>query len=201
MSSKKFAVFSGFIALIMVITPTAFAEGPVALPADPVTVSGDQQAESKNTNETQWAWGEVTNLDAQAKTITLKYLDYETDQEKELVLSVDEKTTFENINNFEGIKIKDTLSIDYTTGSDGKNIAKNINFEKSDSSPAAVAPAAENTQPAQIAVAPVADASAQVTVPAAQVSVPVETPAPAAAPASEAPASEAPAAQDSQAQQ
>lgn len=181
MSAKKFAVFSGFIALIMVITSTAFAKSPVALPADPVTVSGDQQAEPKNTNETQWAWGEVTNLDAQAKTITLKYLDYETDQEKELVLSVDEKTAFENINNFEGIKIKDTLSIDYTTGSDGKNIAKNISFEKSDSSPAAVAP----------------DPATQVSAPeAAQPTVMPET-----VTEIPAPASEAPAAQDSQVQQ
>ncbi len=148
MNSKKFAFLSGFIILIMVTTLIAFAEEPVTAPAGSPAAPVDQQAAPKTENETQWAWGEVTNLDAQAKTLTLKYLDYETDQEKDLVLTVDEKTVFENIKSFDEIKINDTLSIDYTVGADGKNIAKNINFEKPDSSPAAPAQAAENTQPA-----------------------------------------------------
>lgn len=140
MNSKKFALLSGFIILNIVTTLVAFAEEPAAVPAE-------QQAAPKSENEMQWAWGEVTNLDAQAKTLTLKYLDYETDQEKDLVLTVDEKTTFENIKSLDEIKINDTLSIDYTVGPDGKNTAKNINFEKPDSSPAAPAQEAENTQP------------------------------------------------------
>ena len=155
MNFRKFAVLSGFIILIMITTLIAFAEEPVAAPADSAAVPVDQQAAPKSENETQWAWGEVTNLDLQAKTLTLKYLDYETDQEKDLILAVDEKTVFENIKSLDEIKINDTLSIDYLVGADGKNIAKNINFEKPDSSPAAPAQAVENTKPADLSPVPV----------------------------------------------
>lgn len=190
MNFKKFTVLSGFIILSMVITLIAFAEEPIAAPVDSAAAPVDQQAAPKSGNETQWAWGEVTNLDAQAKTLTLKYLDYETDQEKDLVLAVDEKTVFENIKSLDEIKINDTLSIDYAVGSDGKNIAKNINFEKPDSSPVASAQAAENTKPADLTPAPVAASQ-----PAAQ---PAEAPTGSSAPATPVPAETAPAAGQAQ---
>jgi len=120
MNHKKPIFLSVFIILIMVTTLIAFADEPAVTSATPVS------------SDTQWAWGEVTNLDNQAKTFTLKYLDYETDQEKELILAIDDKTTFENIKSLDEIKIKDTLSIDYVVGADNKNIAKNISFEKPD---------------------------------------------------------------------
>jgi hypothetical protein len=132
MDFKKVAVLAGFVILIMLIPLITFAEETAVVSEDPV-VTSDQQAVAQNENDTQWAWGEVTNVDNQAKTFTLKYLDYEADQEKELVLTVDEKTTFENIKGFDEIKIKDTLSIDYLVGVDNKNIAKNVSFEKPDS--------------------------------------------------------------------
>lgn len=218
MNLKRATVFSIFIILIMVVTLIAFAEEPIMAPADSTAVSSDQQVAPKNTNETQWAWGEVTNLDVQAKTLTLKYLDYETDQEKDLVLTVNEKTTFENIKSLDEIKIKDTLSIDYMLGVDGNNIAKNINFEKTDSSPIAVTQAAENTKPAEMAQSVTDDRSMQVAAPvqmpaSAQVSVPEVvqptvqpgTVTESSAPATEAPAQPvslpAPAAQESQTQQ
>jgi len=178
MNFKKFAGLSGFIILTMVITLIAFAEEPVAAPAAAV----DQQAAPKTENETQWAWGEVTNLDPQAKTLTLKYLDYETDQEKDLVLAVDEKTVFENIKSFDEIKVNDTLSIDYMVAADGKNIAKNINFEKPDSSPASPAPAVENTKPVDLTpAAVVAQPAAQPAEAASGSSAPANAAAPAEA--------------------
>jgi len=131
MNSKKFMFLSGFIVLILVTTFIAFAEESTVTSTSPIVAAADQQGASKS-GDTQWAWGEVTNLDAQAKTFTLKYLDYETDQEKELVLAIDDKTTFENIKSLDEIKIKDTLSIDYAVGIDNKNIAKNISLEKPD---------------------------------------------------------------------
>ncbi|MDO8489719.1 MAG: hypothetical protein Q7S42_06425, partial [Candidatus Omnitrophota bacterium] len=133
MSLKKLTFLSGFIIFSMVITFAVFAEEPVVAPTDATVISSDQQVAPKNISETQWAWGEVTNIDVLVKTLTLKYLDYETDQEKELILTVDEKTAFENIKSLDEVKIKDTLSVDYMVGADGKNIAKNINFEKPDS--------------------------------------------------------------------
>lgn len=130
MSYKKVVILTGFIILNIIATLTVFAEEPNAAPAQDI-------------NQTQWAWGEVTVLDAQGKTITLKYLDYETDQEKDLVLAVDEKTNFENIASLNEIKVKDTLSVDYITASDGSNTARNINFEKPSSQATAVVPVAD----------------------------------------------------------
>jgi hypothetical protein len=149
MSFKKFVVLAGFVILVMFTTLFTFAQETITAPADSVVVTSEQQAVTPNENDTQWAWGEVTNVDNQAKSFTLKYLDYEADQEKELVINVDEKTTFENIQGFENIKIKDTLSIDYIVESGNKNIAKNISFEKPDSSSSASVQAIENTKAAE----------------------------------------------------
>jgi hypothetical protein len=80
--------------------------------------------------EPQWLWGEVETVNAQAKTIQVKYLDYDTDIEKELVLTVDAKTKFENAKGLEDIKTQDTVSVDYFTGSDGVNLAVAVSLEK-----------------------------------------------------------------------
>jgi len=80
--------------------------------------------------ETQWIWGEVVSVDTAAKKILVKYLDYETDSEKEINIDVDGKTTYENIKSVDEIKPQDTLSIDYIINPDGRNIAKNISVEK-----------------------------------------------------------------------
>ncbi len=80
--------------------------------------------------ETQWIWGEVVSVDTAAKKILVKYLDYETDTEKEINIVVDDKTTYENVKSVDEIKPQDTLSIDYIINPDGRNIAKNISIEK-----------------------------------------------------------------------
>jgi len=171
MNFKKFIVL---VVLLMVSTLLAFAEEPVVFPAD-MTASSDQQGAIKNTNDAQWAWGEVTNVDAQAKTLTLKYLDYETDQEKDLVLMIDENTVFENIKGFDEIKVKDTLSIDYMITAEGNNLAKNINFEQPDATPIDSVPLTQEIKPeiltpvAQEPVVPIEIATATVPVEAAPV--------------------------------
>jgi len=144
MNLKKIVVLSGLTIVMMVTAQIILAEEAAVAPTDPAAITSNQETVSQKESDMQWAWGEVTNLDNQAKTITLKYLDYETDQEKELVLVVDEKTTFENIKDFNELKLKDTLSIDYLVGVDNKNIAKNISFEKPDASSST--PAAENSE-------------------------------------------------------
>lgn len=134
-------------------------------------------------NDIQWAWGDVVSLDVPAKTVTIKYLDYETDQEKELVLTVDEKTTFENIKALEEIKLKDTLSIDYMVTIDNKNIAKNISLEKPDELPASLEPK-DDLQPKETTMIPQVPAETpnQITEPApgtkTQDPAKVEAPAP-----------------------
>lgn len=94
----------------------------------PTTSASEIQA----AQELQWIWAEVVSLDLNNHQMTLKYLDYDTDTEKEMLLSVDDQTTYENVKSFSEIKPQDTLSIDYTTSAGGKNIAKNINVEKTE---------------------------------------------------------------------
>ncbi|MFA5350779.1 MAG: hypothetical protein WC357_05570 [Candidatus Omnitrophota bacterium] len=158
---KIIAVFV-FAALIALTTLIAFAaeevavgvENPAASPVESVAAVSAPQTPSQNENDTQWIWGEVTSLDSAGKIVTLKYLDYETDQEKDIILTVDEKTTFENIGSFDEIKVKDTLSIDYVVGSDGKNVAKNIGRESPDSSAAVPAQAVEDTKQDNVQASP-----------------------------------------------
>jgi hypothetical protein len=146
MNLKKVAVLSGFIIVMIAAAQIVLAQEAAVTPTDSPLITANQPVGLQKESDMQWAWGEVTNLDNQAKTVTLKYLDYETDQEKEMVLAVDEKTTFENIKDFNELKLKDTLSIDYLAGVDNKNIAKNISLEKPDVSSSTLAPA-ENSQP------------------------------------------------------
>lgn len=151
---KKIMPVFVFVALITSATLIAFAaeevatsvENPVSAPAEPAASAVSPQATLPNESDTQWVWGEVANLDSAGKIITLKYLDYETDQEKDILLAVDEKTTFENIKSFDEIKAKDTLSIDYMVTPDGKNIAKNIGLESPDSSAAVPAQVVEEVK-------------------------------------------------------
>ncbi len=92
-------------------------------------ISGNPTA-SPGETEIQWVWGEVISVDAPNSSVTVKYLDYETDSEKEMVILTDAKTTYENIQSVAEIKPADTLSIDYVVTIEGKNLAKNISVEK-----------------------------------------------------------------------
>lgn len=97
----------------------------------------------------QWLWGEVVSVDTQKNELSVKYLDYDTEQEKEIKVALDNKTTYENIKSIAEIKQNDTVSIDYIVSPEGKNIAKNISVEKPES-PEAVdteAPSIEETVP------------------------------------------------------
>jgi hypothetical protein len=88
------------------------------------------QSEVSVPSEIQWLWGEVASVDPANKAFVVKYLDYDTDMEKQVTMYVDDKTGFENIKSLADIKAQDTVSIDYTVGSDGKDLAINISVEK-----------------------------------------------------------------------
>lgn len=95
-----------------------------------IIVSLASTQEIQTEPETLWLWGEVVSVDIQNKTLSVKYLDFETDQEKEMSVNVDEKTTYENIKTLDAMKTKDNVSVDYIISPDGKNIARNIVVEK-----------------------------------------------------------------------
>lgn len=81
----------------------------------------------------EWLYGEVNSVDITGKSVTLTYLDYDTDIEKQALVYADAKTIFENVKSIEGIKPQDMVSIDYITGSDSRNIAVTISVEKPES--------------------------------------------------------------------
>ncbi|MCM8789879.1 MAG: hypothetical protein NC916_02525 [Candidatus Omnitrophica bacterium] len=97
--------------------------------------------------QTQWVWGEVVSVDTVAKTIAVKYLDYETDQEKEIILETSPDATYENVSSFEEIMAKDLVSVDYIVSPEGKNIARNISVEKQEFAPAVEEAMPEETEP------------------------------------------------------
>ena len=130
------------ILFLLMLTNAGFAlsEDQVAdtniLPAAPSVAPAAPQ-ESNESPNTQWVWGEVTSVDAQNKALTLKYLDYETDQEKEMVINTDDLTSYDNAKSLGEIQLKDNISVDYIV-KDGKNIAKTIGLEKAENTPVAV---------------------------------------------------------------
>jgi len=79
--------------------------------------------------DTQWVWGEVVSVDTSGKLLTVKYLDYDTDTDREIVLEINDKTTFENTGSLAELKQGDNVGVDYMASGDGKNIASNIAIE------------------------------------------------------------------------
>jgi len=124
MRIKTFLFLAIGVSLLLMNTKTIFSQEAI--------VRGGAIPDSQNEPEVQWVWGDVVNLDTQNKTLTVKYLDYETDQEKEISINADDKTLFENIKSIDEIKLKDIVSIDYVVSSDGKNVARNISVEKAE---------------------------------------------------------------------
>lgn len=151
----KLAIFFGILSLLLIC-----ASSNLALAEDQ---SNNQQASQlRGDVDTQWRWGEVVNLDAQNKTLTIKYLDFDTDQEKDLPLIVDESTAYENIKSLEDIQLKDTLSVDFVV-SDSKNIAKNISKEKAEDSTIPPKLEEDKTAPVETQVAPGAPVQPELT--------------------------------------
>jgi len=126
----KLKIAGVLVTLILAVSGLALSEDRITAPQAGTTISPHDNSDLN----TQWVWGEVIGVDAPGKTLTLKYLDYETDQEKEIALAVEDSTTYDNVKSLEEIRLKDNLSIDYVS-KDGKNIAKSISLEKSESTP------------------------------------------------------------------
>ncbi len=141
MKRKTFLFWGIIFSFILINAATVFCQDENAgMPAP------NQAAPAEP--DMQWLWGEVVSVDAAAGRVVIKYLDYETDTEKEIAIDVDDKTAFENINSLGGIKPVDILSIDYVTSPEGKNTARNISLEKPESAetlPGDIAPAASQT--------------------------------------------------------
>ncbi len=122
-----------FGVLFMTVAAVFFLSGGTGLAGDlsqdSKTIEEQAMADS-GVKEVQWLWGEVVSVDAPKKQISVKYLDYETDNEKEISLFVNEKTAYENIKDISELKTQDIVSVDYISDTGGKNSAVNISVEK-----------------------------------------------------------------------
>jgi hypothetical protein len=106
--------------------------------------------------QTQWQYIEVTGIDSAKNAVSGKYIDYDTDAEKEIAILVDKDTVFENAKSLAEIKVQDTAGVDYVVTPEGKNLAKNISVERSEI--ASPAPATETRPQEPVAAAPPQDA-------------------------------------------
>lgn len=89
-----------------------------------------EPAAKEKQGELEWVWGDVIAVDAAGMKLTVKYLDYETDAEKEIIFSVDEKTVFENAHDLTQVSLQDSASVDYVIVNEGENIARLVSVEK-----------------------------------------------------------------------
>ena len=87
-----------------------------------------------NEKKTEWVWGEVVSVDPANKQIVIKHLDYESYEEVQTTLIINEKTLFENVTDLTGIKAGDHITVDYNI--EGKNnIADLVVVEKGEAAP------------------------------------------------------------------
>ncbi len=93
----------------------------------------------------QWQWGEVVSVKPGDRLITVRYIDPESDKAMTMVLSVDEKTKFENAGSIDEIKPENSISFTYIAAASGQNIAKSVNLEKIEE----VSSFSENPSPGQ----------------------------------------------------
>lgn len=128
---KAYSIIIVLIFLLILFNSLSFSQ-EVQQPAQETQPQAQPQTPEPQTPEpqTQWVWGEVISVDTNSGQILVRYLDYETDNEKEIAIYTETNTTYENVTALSEIKPKDTVSIDYTISSDGKNIAQNISVEK-----------------------------------------------------------------------
>ena len=114
----------GIISLILVSLAFSQQDSAVTAAATPAV------------EEVSWVWGEVKSVDPAGASVAVTYMDYQTDEEKDLALNIDSETKYENVAGLSDIKAGDTASIDYVI-KDGKNIARNISIEKTEEMPEA----------------------------------------------------------------
>jgi len=102
---------------------------PAALEA-PYVTENPEAADVAKPVSTEWIYGEVNSVDIAGKFLTLTYLDYDTDIEKQAAIYCSGNTVFENVKSLEEIKPQDMVSVDYIIGADSKNSAVSISVEK-----------------------------------------------------------------------
>jgi hypothetical protein len=104
--------------------------------ADEGKAQGNPATAPTEEKKTEWVWGEVVSVDQANKQIIIKHLDYESYEEVQTTLKVNEKTLFENVTDLSGVKAGDHITVDYIMEG-ANNIADLIVVEKGETAPEA----------------------------------------------------------------
>ncbi len=124
------ALFSCSVVLAQDITEPEPAQEEGAVSNAVVSEEVPQvEPEMSQGEATEWVWGEVVSVDAANKQAVIKHLDYESYEEVEITVKVDDQTKFENAADLSEIKAGDHVTIDYKIV-DGANIAEFMVVEK-----------------------------------------------------------------------
>ena len=80
----------------------------------------------------EWLLGDAIALDSENNQLKVSYIDYETEEEKEITIMVDADTGYDNVGSLAEIKVGDVVSVDYIIDSQGQAVAVNISVDKSE---------------------------------------------------------------------
>ena len=128
-------------ALVFLAVPASAqdTEKPVQTAAAPVS----EQVTKTMAAEELSIYGEVQSVGAEGMgSLTVQYYDYDADDEKTIVVTLDANTKLENAGSIADIKKGDWADVAYSVV-DGKNIAKSVIVEKEEEAPAEMPKAEE----------------------------------------------------------
>ncbi len=92
------------------------------------TVAKESEA-AQEVDSTEWVWGEVVSTDANKKEVVIKHLNYDTYEEVQTTITLNDKTLLENAADLSAISSGDHVTVDYKV-QDGANVAGLIVVEK-----------------------------------------------------------------------
>lgn len=113
------------------VQEVAAQQAEPAVPEESVTKDVTQEAQPTSINSTEWVWGEVVSVDTINKQLVLKHLDYDTYEEVQTTLKMDNKTLLENVSELGDIQSGDHVTVDYVI-QNGDNVAGLVVVEKKD---------------------------------------------------------------------
>lgn len=117
---KAFELMASLILFVSVLAPGVCAQ----------ELRTDYSEEELEIIEIEWLFGEVISVDLEEPGLSVQYLDYDTDQEKKIEVTLDADTTLEGVAALSEIKNKDIVSVDYVLDELGRRLAKRISVER-----------------------------------------------------------------------
>jgi hypothetical protein len=136
MEKRKVIIFIAVMCIVSFLGIASALDEEMTQEAQELSVPAEiSQAPAAGEEDAEWLLGEVVNLDPQKRVIKVKYLDYESELEKEADIAVDDATVYENIKSIVELKQSDTVSVDYVVSASGKNMATKIILEKEEPVP------------------------------------------------------------------